>query len=136
MVELLVVLAIFGIVLSLVGPFTINQLDNVKRAQEREEIRMVLNEWQFRAFSQRRAIELEFSGRRLVANRVNSIYEAEAETQLATYEFEFSQFPTQRIVINSHGYAEQTELSLRQGEREFTLNVTNIGREAQANAFN
>ena len=129
LVELLVVLAILGIALSLVGPFTINQLDKVKRAQEREEIRLLLNEWQFRAFNQRRAIELGFSGRQLLVSRGSAINrpQVELESQIASYEFAFSQFPSQSIIVNAHGYANYDQLQLLQGEREFTLNIVNTG---------
>ncbi len=146
MVELLVVLAIAGILLTLVGPFTVNQLDNVKRAQEREEIRLLLNQWQFQAFQQRRAFHIRFTGHDihlygLDSFKYDSRQPAAEEGTSTTNEslnqslshslshstFEYSEFPQQSIEINAHGFVTPIQVRVRQGEREFTLSLENLG---------
>lgn len=129
LVELLVVMAILGIALSLVGAFTVNQLDNMKRAQEREEIRLILNEWQFRAFNQRSAIALVFSGGNLAIKHIASPtrLQNQLDSQITQYRFEYSQFPSQVIEINAHGTLSNTDVQLMQGERMYVLTLINIG---------
>lgn len=143
MVELLVVLAIAGILLTLIGPFTINQLDNIKRAQEREKIRLLLNQWQFQAFQQHRAFRLHLSGQHLSVYGVEAIkYNARQpfidnlkeqhnrQDALGYDTFKYSEFPQQSIHINAHGFVTPTQVRLRQGRREFTLSLENLGTVA------
>lgn len=110
LVELMLVVAIIGIALSLVGPMTIQQLDNAKRNQEREQVNQYLEHWRFYAAQRHRALVLETRGQRMAVfirgdyQHLDNVYVDTASPALAEYEFEYLRFPAQRIGVNANGF--------------------------------
>lgn len=139
LVELLVVMAIVGIMLSLVGPFTVKQLDNLKRAEEREQLQQTLAQLRFQAFQQRQSMLIETNGKLLTATPRASQWRGrvsyDKDQPSFSYSYQWTEFPRQQLLINAHGFVanEDNELLVRQGEREFVLRVPQL-REEAANA--
>lgn len=149
LVELLIVIGIMGLVLSLVGPLTVNQLDSAKRSQEREQLNLYLRHYQFRALQHREKLILSFEGRYLRiyqdvpdAVRVQAQVDAESDRDrfgrpeaaeipetflLREYEFEHLAFRPQQLRINAHGYWSPTHLEWLEGEREMEKTLVNRG---------
>ena len=65
LVELLVVLAILGMVVALVGPLTADRLDKARAQEEWLVLERTVTGLAFRAFAEGRPVELQAAGTRL-----------------------------------------------------------------------
>ncbi len=110
LVELLIVLAIVGTIISLVAPLGMRQLERAKAQEEWLVLERTLSGLAFNAFTQDAPITLEASGRRLSWTQFG-------QTKPSMIEFEQLSFDRQIIAFNANGLADQSELRLRQRER-------------------
>ena len=116
LVELLVVLAILGLVVALVGPLTADRLDKARAQEEWLVLERTVSGLAFRAFAEGRAVELQAEGGRL-AWRV-----AGADERVLSLEHLFFD-PAQTITINANGIAAPAQLTVRRDERERRLEL-------------
>ena len=110
LVELLIVLAIVGTIISLVAPLGMRQLERTKAQEEWLVLERTLSGLAFNAFTQDAPITLEASGRQLSWTQFD-------QTKPSMIEFEQLSFDRQIIAFNANGLADQSELRLRQRER-------------------
>ena len=116
LVELLVVLAILGLVVALVGPLTADRLDKARAQEEWLVLERTLSGLSFRAFAEGRPVELQAEGGRL-AWRV-----AGADKRVLSLEHLFFD-PAQTVTINSNGIAAPAQLTVRRAARERILEL-------------
>lgn len=110
LVELLIVFVILGLLLGLVGPIAVERMDRARAQEEWLIARRTLTGLAFRAYVDGRAISIEADGARLS-------WRAGPDAPRA-HDFAHLFFPSQRVVINSHGIAEPARLTVQQGPRE------------------
>jgi len=116
LVELLVVLAILGFVIALVGPLTVDRIDKARAQEEWLVLDRTVRGLAFRAFADGKDVELRGEGTQLTWKLGN----AEARSlNLAHLFFDSPQV----ALINSNGVAEPGSLTLRQAGRERSLDL-------------
>ena len=117
LVELLVVLAILGFVVALVGPLTADRLDKARAQEEWLVLERTVSGLAFRAFAEGRPVELQAEGGRLTW-RV-----AGADERVLSLERLFFE-PAQTVTINANGIAAPARLTVRRAglERSLELN--------------
>lgn len=121
LVELLVVMVIMGSVLALVGPLTINQLENVERTGEEQEFFRFIQQTKFNAITFRKAYRVEVYDNRFEMYRYND------NSLVFENEFEILEFPKQTILINQNGFWQQPEIKWLASSRERTYRLENKG---------
>jgi len=114
LVELLVVLAILGMVVALVGPLTADRLDKARAQEEWLVLERTVTGLAFRAFAEGRPVELRAEGARFAWSVLG------AEERALPLEHLFFD-PAQRIRINANGIATPGALTVRQAGRERRL---------------
>jgi prepilin-type N-terminal cleavage/methylation domain-containing protein len=114
LVELLVVLAILGLVVALVGPLTVDRLDKARAQEEWLVLERTVTGLAFRAFAEGRPVELHAAGTQL-AWRI-----AGAEQRSLPLRHLFFE-PGQTVTINANGVATPRQLTVRQAGRERSL---------------
>ena len=116
LVELLVVLAILGFVIALVGPLTVDRIDKARAQEEWLVLDRTVRGLAFRAFADGKDVELRGEGTQLTWKLGN----AEARSlNLAHLFFDSPQV----VLINPNGVAEPGSLTLRQAGRERSLDL-------------
>jgi len=116
LVELLVVLAILGFIVALVGPLTVDRLDKARAQEEWLVLNRTVRGLTFRAFADGRGVELRGEGARLQWTAAG--HEARA-LELAHLFFDEPQV----VRINPSGVAEPGTLTVRQAGRERSLDL-------------
>jgi prepilin-type N-terminal cleavage/methylation domain-containing protein len=116
LVELLVVLAILGFVIALVGPLTVDRIDKARAQEEWLVLDRTVRGLAFRAFADGRDVELRGEGTRFTWK----LGDAEARSLDLTHLFFDS---PQVVLINPNGVAEPRSLTLRQAGRERRLDL-------------
>ena len=111
LVELLIVLAIVGTIVSLVAPLGVRQLERTRAQEEWLTLDRTLSGLAFDAFTQDTPITVEVSGQRLSWTRFG-------DTQSNHVDFDQLSFDSQVISFNANGLSDKSELRLRQRERE------------------
>ena len=114
LVELLVVLAILGFVVALVGPLTVDRFDKARAQEEWLVLDRTVRGLAFRAFAEGRDVELRAEGAEL---RWQADGEDERALKLQQLFFDAPQL----VRINSNGVAEPASLALHQRGRARTL---------------
>ena len=116
LVELLVVLAILGFVIALVGPLTVDRIDKARAQEEWLVLDRTVRGLAFRAFADGKDVELRGEGTLLTWK----LGDAEARPlNLAHLFFDSPQV----VLINPNGVAEPGSLTLRQAGRERSLDL-------------
>jgi prepilin-type N-terminal cleavage/methylation domain-containing protein len=116
LVELLVVLAILGFVIALVGPLTVDRIDKARAQQEWLVLDRTVRGLAFRAFADGKDVELRGEGTQFTWK----LGDAEARSlDLAHLFFDSPQV----VLINPNGVAEPRSLTLRQAGRERSLDL-------------
>jgi prepilin-type N-terminal cleavage/methylation domain-containing protein len=116
LVELLVVLAILGLLVALVGPLTVDRLDKARAQEEWIVLDRTLRGLAFRAFVEGRDVEIHGEGARLTWVMAGSAGQSRNLEQL------FFDEP-QSVRINSNGIAEPAALRLHQRGNPRTLEL-------------
>jgi prepilin-type N-terminal cleavage/methylation domain-containing protein len=116
LVELLVVLAILGFVIALVGPLTVDRIDKARAQEEWLVLDRTVRGLAFRAFADGKDVELRGEGTLLTWK----LGDAEARSlNLAHLFFDSPQV----VLINPNGVAQPGSLNLRQAGRERSLDL-------------
>ena len=116
LVELLVVLAILGFVVALVGPLTADRLDKARAQEEWLVLERTVSGLAFRAFAEGRAVELQAEGSRLTWRVAGA-----DERALPLKHLFFD--PAQQVRINANGIAVPAQLTLQRDGRERRLEL-------------
>ena len=116
LVELLVVLAILGMLVALVGPLTADRLDKARAQEEWLVLERTVSGLAFRAFAEGRPVELHAEGGRLAWS------EAGGEERVLSLEHLFFE-PAQVVRINGNGIAAPAQLTVRRAGRERSLEL-------------
>ena len=116
LVELLVVLAILGGIVALVGPLTADRLDKARAQEEWLVLDRTVRGLAFRAFAEGRDVELRGEGAQL-SWKVTG--EDERGLPLEHIFFDAPQV----VRINANGVAEPSSIALHQGGRQRTLQL-------------
>jgi prepilin-type N-terminal cleavage/methylation domain-containing protein len=116
LVELLVVLAILGFVIALVGPLTVDRIDKARAQEEWLVLDRTVRGLAFRAFADGKDVELRGEGTLLTWKLGN------AEPRSLNLAHLFFDSP-QVVLINSNGVADPGSLTLRQAGRERSLDL-------------
>jgi prepilin-type N-terminal cleavage/methylation domain-containing protein len=124
LVELLVVFAVLGVLMALVAPLGVKQVERARAQEEWLVLRRTVEGLAFRAFAQGREVTLEARGAELVWRAAGG-----AEQRLALEHAFFD--PAQRIRIDAHGIAAPATLSLSQSGRRRTLDLNEWVGEAK-----
>lgn len=114
LVELLVVLAVLGLLVGLVGPLTADRLDKARAQEEWLTLERTVSALAFRAYAEGRGVTLVGEGGRLTWQGRD-----EDSRQLEFRHLFFD--PPQRVVVNANGVADPATLALRQSGRERRL---------------
>lgn len=115
LVELLVVLAIFGLLLGLVGPLAVDRLDRARAQEEWLVLERTVTGLAFRAFAEGKPVSLHGEGAELRWNIGD-------EQRVLPFEQLFFE-PAQQLRINRNGIASPASLALRQAGRERRLEL-------------
>lgn len=115
LIELLVTISVIGVVLALIGPFGMEQLERTRRISEQQSLEQFLENQQKSAFLHGRPAELTFSGRDVIVTAENRVTE--------DMEFRELFFPPQSIFIDAHGMSSAEQLKFNTGTRELYLNL-------------
>jgi prepilin-type N-terminal cleavage/methylation domain-containing protein len=115
LVELLVVLAIFGLLLGLVGPLAVDRLDKARAQEEWLVLERTVTGLAFRAFAEGKPVSLQGEGAELRWNIGD-------EQRVLPFEQLFFE-PAQQLRINRNGIATPASLALRQAGRERRLEL-------------
>jgi prepilin-type N-terminal cleavage/methylation domain-containing protein len=114
LVELLIVLAIVGVVGSLVAPSAINQLNRARAQQETLNFLRLIDGLAFRAYLESEASEVLLEGTRVTL--------VSKGRQTATIEYKRLYFsPAQRVRFSENGVTSPTHVSVFSGSRERLL---------------
>ena len=116
LVELLVVLAILGLVVALVGPLTADRLDKARAQEEWLVLERTVSGLAFRAFAEGRAVELQAEGGRLTW-RVAGADERALSLEAPVLRSRAA------VRINANGIAVPAQLTVRRDGRERRLEL-------------
>ena len=114
LVELLVVFAVLGLLVALVGPLGVRQMDKARAQEQWLVLERTVEGLAFRAFAEGREVELDARGAEL-AWRLG-----EEPARVVILDRLFFD-PAQAVRINAHGIAEPGILEVRQAGRVRSL---------------
>lgn len=109
LIELLVVLAIMGVIMSVVGPFAQQQIQRSEATAEYMEAQSIIRNAGRKAFLSGQPVELNFSGKLLHSSQ---------PALVADKQFTHLFFPEQQIVFNANGLTSQTQVRLQVNKKE------------------
>jgi prepilin-type N-terminal cleavage/methylation domain-containing protein len=114
LVELLVVFAILGLLVALIAPLGMRQLDNARSQEEWLVLQRTVEGLAFRAFAQGAEVDLEARGEELAWRAGGG-----PRRVLVLHHLFFA--PDQSVHIDAHGLARPDTLDVRQADRIRTL---------------
>ena len=123
LVEMLIVIAIVGVLVSLVAPMGVRQVDKARAQEEWLIVERTIASLAFRAFAEGRAVDLEARGKELVWQIGN-----DPPRRLALAHLFFD--PNQHVMIDANGLADHDAIEVLQASRrrELVLNRWVAGR--------
>lgn len=106
LIELLIVIVLLGMAIALVGPLTIEQVENSRARNEQQKLVRWLQQQSFVAFSRQQHAEFLFDGK--------AIYTAPAQPGEAEIivNFNYLFFEPQALTINTNGYIQPHNLAV------------------------
>ena len=117
LVELLVVFSIVGLLIMLVAPIGVKQIEKARAQEEWLVLSRTVESLAFRAFAEGREVRIEAKGGEILW------YLGDEPVRSKTWHHLFFD-PTQQIAIDTNGIADHDRISVRQGgaERALLLN--------------
>ena len=116
LVELLIVFSIVGLLVALVAPMGVRQMDKARAQEEWLVLDRTIESLAFRAFAEGRAVTLEARGKELEWQ-----VGAEPPRSLVLNYLFFD--PSQRITIDANGLADHDTIEVRQANRPRTIEL-------------
>lgn len=127
LVELLVVMAIVGTLLSLVGPLAI---DSLSKAQARTEL-LGLQTWlkyqSKKAYVTGQPIKLNFNGKQVFQSNLNN------QTNILLRNFDYVFFQPQLVTVDTHGMASEDKLKANYSGKEVTISLSDWTIQNESN---
>lgn len=120
LIELMIVLAIVGSAIALVGPNLFKAYDNTQRRAEQKDLDDLLQAISYKAFINNRAVEIRFSD--------NTIrYGYQDTNKRITLTFEWLTFPNQQIRVSEYGYPNSLGVRIVAQGEETILSFSQLG---------
>jgi len=104
LIELMIVIMLLGLVMSLVGPLTFQQVETARARSEQENLKRWLRQQSFFVYSRKESIELDFDGKALYLKKADGSRET-------LKQFNYLFFPPQQIRLNINGFPHPSDLS-------------------------
>ena len=117
LIELLIVMAISSLLLSIVGPLTLESIEKAGAKQERIELRRIMNELKVEAFVKNCPVQINFKG--LNVTKLDKCYTSDYEESVK--KFEYLSFNTQTVSIHKNGTLQMVTLQYSVGDKMFDL---------------
>ena len=117
LIELLITMSIAALLMALVGPLTMNQIDSSNARAEVEKIKDAIRSVSTKAFSSGNSIEVN------VEDDVLSIRFNELNTKVG---FTYISFPSQTVFFNANGYPDKVVLSYQYKDDRRDINIHNV----------
>lgn len=117
LIELLITMSIAALLMALVGPLTMNQIDSSNSRAEVEKLKDVIRSVSTKAFSSGNSIEVNVEDDAL-SIRFNAL-----NTKV---EFTYISFPSQTIFFNSNGYPDKVALSYQYKDGSRDINIHDV----------
>ncbi|WP_462152153.1 type II secretion system protein [Pseudoalteromonas xiamenensis] len=130
LIELIIVMAVSGLLISIVGAYSFKNIDRVNRQAEIKNAQQWVEKKLFFSFIQGRATSLVFSGNRIIfqsSPTFNSAKRDSIEYQklvLDQIEFELITFPSQEIQVSTQGLPNSALVKVMEGERVLDINLS------------
>ncbi|WP_052748934.1 pilus assembly FimT family protein [Arsukibacterium ikkense] len=106
LIELLIVIVLLGMAIALVGPLTIEQVENSRARNEQQSLQRWLQQQSFTAFSRQQPAEFWLDGKAIFTATA-----PQAEPELiVTFSYLF--FEPQALTINQNGYMQPDTLAV------------------------
>lgn len=122
LIELLVVMAIMGGLIALVGPSLVSRIDKVKVQSDARKLQLLLDKLSNQAFLSGRAISIELEA----ANaRYGFVVGQGARRDLA---FEHIQFPQQQLTVNAKGFIDAPVVNYQASEQQYVLDLSKFSK--------
>lgn len=117
LIELLITMSIAALLMALVGPLTMNQIDSSNARAEVEKLKDVIRSVSTKAFSSGNSIEVNVEDDALSIgfNALNS-----------KMGFTYISFPSQTVFFNANGYPDKVVLSYQYKDDSRDINIHNV----------
>ena len=119
LIELMIVLAIAGVLMGFVGPLAIDAVDKAQAKQERLSIDNWLAKISMRSYATGEAHTLKLDGKSAILMRQDS----EKETVIARKFFDFNFFPPQQLTYSSKGFVKPEKISVNYRTKQEFIDV-------------
>ncbi|MFC4656857.1 Tfp pilus assembly protein FimT/FimU [Rheinheimera marina] len=116
LIELMIVIMLLGLVMSLVGPLTMQQVDSARARSEQESLQRWLRQQSFEAYTRQQAVQLSFDGKGVYA------YDADGR-RILLKQFSYLFFTPQHVELNVNGFPEPVRLQLTRLEQQQDLDL-------------
>ncbi|WP_299791216.1 prepilin-type N-terminal cleavage/methylation domain-containing protein [uncultured Shewanella sp.] len=126
LIELMVILVIMGVLLSLVGPLAVNNLDKVTVKTEEKQLQNWLIKTSFSAFNRGTPLSVNLQGHQVVVYAATPL-ELEGNSadtdpiDLITFETLF--FQPQTLLLNKNGFPSADTVEYQLTDKQFSINV-------------
>lgn len=123
LIELLIVIVLLGLAIALVGPLTVEQVENARARNEQQKLVRWLQKQSFTAFARQQTHIFMFDGK-----AVYQQVEGDIEPLLVA-EFDYLFFPPQQLSVNYNGYMQPDSLAYSVKGREQRLSLSDMQAE-------
>lgn len=130
LIELMVILVIMGVLLSLVGPLAVQNLDKVTVKTEEKQFQNWLIKTSFSAFNRGSPLALNLQGHQVVvyaATQFEQEGSSEANSEdtdpIDSITFETLFFQPQTLLLNKNGFPSADTVEYQLTDKQFSINV-------------
>lgn len=124
LIELLVVIVLLGIAIALVGPLTIEQVENSRARAEQQSLIRWLRHQSFVAFAKQQPLHFVFDGKAVY--QAEQQYKHQQGTTEALIHYNYLFFQPQVLSFNSHGFTTAPTVNFTVMGRDTTLHLSDI----------
>lgn len=124
LIELLIVIVLLGLAIALVGPLTIEQVENARARNEQQKLTRWLQKQSFTAFARQQAQTFLFDGKAIYLQHQPQGEEPQQSEQLLSFHYLF--FTPQQLIVNQSGFVQPASLWFSVNGREKQLDLTII----------
>lgn len=121
LIELLIVIVLLGLAIALVGPLTVEQIDNSRARNERLKLKRWFVEQSFYAFTQQQPVQLWLEGKAVYGYNP----ELGDKTQVIL-QLDYLFFDPQPLLMNAHGFVRPQLIRYHYRGREETMQLDTL----------
>lgn len=122
LIELMIVMTITGLLMGLVGPMTIHQLERSQAKSELLNLKRQLKNASIKAFFSGKALRYDFDGKTLIISELDKAATLESKV----VEFNYLFFERQKILFNSKGFVDTLQLKANYNDKPLNLEIAAI----------